>query len=125
MIRALIADDDQDISELVAYKLRQAGFDVDVVDDGPSALAAAEAKRPDVAVLDVMMPGMSGIDVCRELRARYGPHDLPIILLTARAQEADVQMGFEVGATDYLTKPFSPTELVTRVRAVLARVVER
>jgi DNA-binding response OmpR family regulator len=122
MIRALIADDDQDISELVAYKLRQAGFEVDIASDGPSALAAAESNRPDVAVLDVMMPGMSGIDVCRELRTRYGARALPIILLTARAQEADVQMGFEVGATDYLTKPFSPSELVTRIRAVLDRV---
>jgi DNA-binding response OmpR family regulator len=117
----LVADDDVDIRDLVAFKLEQAGFDVTAVDNGLAALTAARLEPPDLVVLDVMMPGMSGIDVCRELRHDRSTSGLPIILLTARAQEGDVEVGFGAGADDYIVKPFSPRELVTRVEAVLAR----
>ena len=122
MTGILIADDDPDIRDLVAFKLEQAGFDVTAVDNGLAALSAAQDAPPDLVVLDVMMPGMSGIDVCRELRSRPPTATLPIILLTARAQEGDVEVGFGAGADDYVVKPFSPRELVSRVEAVLARM---
>src|SRR4051812_40028287 len=121
MTAILIADDDEDIRDLVAFKLEAAGFDVTIVDNGLSALSAAREEPPDQVVLDVMMPGLSGIDVCRALRAEKSTAHLPIILLTARAQEGDVQVGFGAGADDYVVKPFSPRELVSRVEAVLAR----
>jgi two-component system phosphate regulon response regulator PhoB len=121
MTAILVADDDTDIRDLVSFKLEQAGFDVTAVDNGLAALTAARQEPPDLVVLDVMMPGMSGIDVCRELRADSSTAGLPIILLTARAQEGDVEVGFGAGANDYIVKPFSPRELVTRVEAVLAR----
>ena len=121
MTAILVADDDMDIRDLVAFKLEQAGFDVTAVDNGLAALTAARLEPPDLVVLDVMMPGMSGIDVCRELRNDRTTAGLPIILLTARAQEGDVEVGFGAGADDYIVKPFSPRELVTRVEAVLAR----
>jgi DNA-binding response OmpR family regulator len=122
MTAILVADDDPDIRDLVAFKLEQAGFDVTAVDNGLAALDAARAAPPDLVVLDVMMPGMSGIDVCRELRGDSATASLPIILLTARAQEGDVEVGFGAGADDYVVKPFSPRELVSRVEAVLARM---
>jgi two-component system phosphate regulon response regulator PhoB len=121
MTAILIADDDPDIRDLVAFKLEQAGYDVIAVDNGLAALSAVSETPPDLAVLDVMMPGMSGIDVCRELRATASTMSLPVILLTARAQEGDVEVGFGAGADDYVVKPFSPRELVSRVEAVLAR----
>jgi two-component system phosphate regulon response regulator PhoB len=121
MTAILIADDDADIRDLIAFKLEQAGYEVTAVDNGAAALAAAREKPPDLVVLDVMMPGMSGTDVCRELRAYRPTAALPVILLTARAQEADVATGFGAGADDYVIKPFSPRELVSRVEAVLAR----
>jgi DNA-binding response OmpR family regulator len=121
MTAILVADDDMDIRDLVAFKLEQAGYEVTAVDNGLAALTAARQVLPDLVVLDVMMPGMSGIDVCRELRGDRSTSDLPIILLTARAQEGDVEVGFGVGADDYIVKPFSPRELVSRVEAVLAR----
>jgi two-component system phosphate regulon response regulator PhoB len=122
MTAILVADDDLDIRDLVAFKLEQAGFDVTAVDNGLAALSAAREDPPDLVVLDVMMPGMSGIDVCRELRGNRTTAALPIILLTARAQEGDVEIGFGAGADDYVVKPFSPRELVSRVEAVLARM---
>lgn len=121
MATVLVADDDRDIRELVVFKLDQAGHQVMVAEDGPAALKAVSDQRPDLIVLDVMMPGMSGFDVCRELRARPDTADIPIILLTAKAQESDVQTGFTAGADDYVIKPFSPKELASRVQAVLAR----
>ena len=121
MTAILIADDDPDIRDLVAFKLEQAGFDVTAVDNGLAALSSAVEAPPDLVVLDVMMPGMSGIDVCRQLRVEAATAHLPIILLTARAQEGDVEVGFGAGADDYVVKPFSPRELVSRVEAVLAR----
>ena len=121
MTAILVADDDMDIRDLVAFKLESAGFDVAAVDNGLAALTAARQKMPDLVVLDVMMPGMSGIDVCRELRSHDATASLRIILLTARAQEGDVEVGFGAGADDYIVKPFSPRELVNRVEAVLGR----
>ncbi len=121
MTAVLVADDDADIRDLVAFKLEQAGFDVITAEDGPGALSAAHQRIPDIAVLDISMPGMSGLDVCRMLRADPATADMMIIMLTARAQENDVEGGFSAGADDYLIKPFSPRELTTRVQALLGR----
>jgi DNA-binding response OmpR family regulator len=117
----LVADDDPDIRELVAFKLEQAGYQVHAVGDGDAALAAAAALAPDLLLLDVMMPGINGFEVCRRLRAQDDTATIPVIMLTARAQEADVETGFAVGVEDYIAKPFSPRELLTRVNNVLAR----
>ena len=119
--RLLVADDDRDIRELVAFKLEHAGFTVETVDDGVRALERARADHPALVVLDVMMPGLSGLDVARQLRADPDTAGIPVILLTARAQELDVESGFAVGVDDYVIKPFSPRELLSRVNAVLAR----
>ncbi len=121
MTAVLVADDDADIRDLVTFKLEQAGFDVITAEDGPAALAAAHERVPDIAVLDVSMPGMSGLDVCRMLRSDPATADMMIIILTARAQETDVEGGFSAGADDYLVKPFSPRELTSRVQALLGR----
>ena len=121
MARILVADDDVDIRELVEFKLSTLGHDVVAVADGAAAIDACRAQRPDLAVLDVMMPGVAGLDAIRAIRADPALADLPVILLTARAQESDVETGFDSGADDYITKPFSPRELASRVSAVLAR----
>jgi DNA-binding response OmpR family regulator len=117
----LVADDDADIRDLVAFKLEQAGFEVITVEDGQAALEQAQSRRPALAVLDVSMPGLSGIDVCRMLRADAATAAMLIIMLTARVQEQDVEGGFSAGADDYVTKPFSPRELVSRIQALLSR----
>lgn len=122
MVTVLLAEDDADIRDLVTFKLRQVGYEVRAFGDGLTALVSARDDPPDLAVLDIMMPGLSGLDVCRELRADPATSEVPIILLTARAQEADVETGFAVGADDYIVKPFSPRELASRVQAVLARI---
>jgi DNA-binding response OmpR family regulator len=119
--RILVADDDVDIRELVEFKLSTLGHDVVAVSDGAAAIDACQAARPDLAVLDVMMPGVSGLDAIRAIRADPSLADLPVILLTARAQETDVETGFGSGADDYITKPFSPRELASRVQALLTR----
>ena len=121
MARILVADDDVDIRELVEFKLSTLGHDVVSVADGAAAVEACQAQRPDLAVLDVMMPGVSGLDAIRAIRADPALTDLPVILLTARAQESDVETGFDSGADDYITKPFSPRELASRVEALLSR----
>jgi DNA-binding response OmpR family regulator len=117
----LVADDDRDIRDLVAFKLEAAGFTVLTAGDGDDALAQVVEHHPDLAVLDVMMPGMSGTQVLQELRGRADVGATRVILLTAKAQEADVESGFSLGADDYVVKPFSPRELLSRVQAVLAR----
>jgi DNA-binding response OmpR family regulator len=119
--RIVVADDDVDILDLVVFKLTQAGFETVPVTDGVSALAAIEADPPRLAILDVMMPGLSGIDVLRKIRSSQTISDLDVILLTARARDTDVDTGFASGASDYVIKPFSPRELLHRVNAVLAR----
>ncbi|TDT94127.1 response regulator receiver domain-containing protein [Streptomyces sp. 846.5] len=121
MAFVLVADDDGDIRELVAYKLAQGGHQVTVVEDGLAALDAVRDGSVELALLDIRMPGMSGLDVCRELRAAPETETLPVILLTARSQEGDVETGFAAGADDYIIKPFSPRELSSRVEAALAR----
>ena len=122
MARILVADDDVDIRELVEFKLSTMGHDIVAVGDGAAAVEACRAQKPDLAVLDVMMPGVSGLDAIREIRSDPALADLPVILLTARAQESDVETGFDSGADDYITKPFSPRELASRVEALLAKV---
>ena len=117
----LVADDDEDILELVSFRLERAGYEVVTARDGAAALAVAQERRPDLAVLDVMMPGLNGYEVTQRLRADDATRDIPVILLTARVQEADVNRGFEAGADDYLRKPFSPQELRARVQAIIAR----
>jgi DNA-binding response OmpR family regulator len=116
--RILVVDDDPTVSEIVAGYLERAGFLVERADDGPTALARAGRNRPDLVVLDLMLPGMDGLEVCRRLRDR-GP--VPVVMLTARGDEDDRILGLEVGADDYVTKPFSPRELVLRVESVLRR----
>ena len=117
----LAADDDEDILQLVSFRLGRSGYRVLQAHDGEEAVALALEHEPDLAVLDVMMPKMDGFEVVRRLRAEEATKSIPIIMLTARAQDTDVQGGFEAGANDYLRKPFSPKELRTRVQALLAR----
>ena len=119
--RIVVADDDDDIRDLVVFKLSQAGYEVVAVVDGVAALAAIQADPPRLAILDVMMPGLSGIDVLRTLRANEATKDLDVILLTARSRDSDVDAGFVTGASDYVIKPFSPRELLHRVNTLLER----
>jgi two-component system, OmpR family, phosphate regulon response regulator PhoB len=120
--RVLVVDDEADIVALVAFHLAKAGYRVSTAANGPDALAAARQERPMLVVLDLMLPGMSGIDVLRELRGNDSTRDIAVLLLTARREERDRIEGLSVGADDYLTKPFSPQELVLRVGAILRRV---
>jgi two-component system alkaline phosphatase synthesis response regulator PhoP len=118
----LVVDDEPQIVELVQDYLRQAGFRVLTARDGQTALTVARHERPDLIVLDLMLPGgLDGLDVCRSVRQDAALGDVPIIMLTARDEEADRLIGLELGADDYVTKPFSPREVVARVRAVLRR----
>ncbi|MER7901290.1 response regulator [Streptomyces sp. NPDC096046] len=121
MAHVLIADDDADIRDLVAFKLTQSGHQVTAVEDGMAALRVLREQPLDLVLLDIRMPGMSGLDVCREARAAPETTSLPVILITARSQEGDVELGFAAGADDYIVKPFSPRELSSRVNAVLTR----
>lgn len=120
--RILVVDDEPDITGLVAYHLARAGYRVSTANNGQDALKAAREERPDVVVLDLMLPGVSGYEVLRELRRREDTADVGVILLTARREEADRIKGLSLGADDYLTKPFSPQELTLRVAAVLRRL---
>jgi DNA-binding response OmpR family regulator len=117
--RVLVVDDDQTVSDVVCRYLRHAGYQVGHAADGATALAAVAATAPDLVVLDLMLPQIDGLEVCRQLRAR--PDSLPIIMLTALGDEVDRLVGLQMGADDYVTKPFSPRELVLRVASVLRR----
>jgi DNA-binding response OmpR family regulator len=119
--RVLIVEDDPDIAQLVARYLDKAGFATELVGTGREALQAITARPPDLLVLDLMLPQIDGLEVCRMLRASQPTSALPIIMLTARAEESERIVGLELGADDYLAKPFSPGELVARVRALLRR----
>jgi two-component system, OmpR family, response regulator RegX3 len=118
MNTVLLVDDDPGVLDVVAFMLRREGFEVDEERDGTKAYEAARTKAYDIVVLDVMLPGMSGTDVCRALRAESG---VPIVMLTARDAEIDRVLGLELGADDYVTKPFSTAELLSRIRAILRR----
>lgn len=120
--KILLVEDDANLVELVAYNLDKEGFDVVRTEDGEEALVLAEEEKPDLIILDWMIANLSGIEVCRRLRRGPATANLPIVMLTARAEEADRIRGLEMGADDYVTKPFSPRELVARVRAVLRRL---
>jgi DNA-binding response OmpR family regulator len=117
--RVLVVDDDATVRDVVGRYLDEAGYRVDLAADGPTGLRAARERSPDAVVLDLMLPGMSGLDVCRALRA--DDDRLPIVMLTALGEEDDRVLGLELGADDYVTKPFSTAELVSRVRAILRR----
>uniref|UniRef100_A0A832I5E2 Response regulator transcription factor n=1 Tax=Eiseniibacteriota bacterium TaxID=2212470 RepID=A0A832I5E2_UNCEI len=117
----LVVEDEKEIRELLRYNLERAGYRVTTVADGEEGLRRVFASRPDAVVLDLMLPGRSGLEVLREIRGEPATRDLPVVVLTARAAEMDKLLGFEHGADDYLTKPFSPRELIARLQALLRR----
>jgi len=121
VIRVLIVEDEESLADPLAYLLRKEGFQATVAVDGPAALAEFDRSGADIVLLDLMLPGMSGTDVCRQLRARSS---VPVIMLTARDSEIDKVLGLELGADDYVTKPYSARELIARIRAVLRRGVD-
>lgn len=120
--RVLIVEDEQDILELVKLFLEKAGFRVATAMTGPEGIRRVKAEKPDLVILDLMLPEMDGLDVCKRLRASPDTAMLPIIMLTAKAEESDTIIGLELGADDYVTKPFSPKALVARVKALLRRL---
>ncbi len=120
--KILLVEDVANLVELIAYNLEKEGFDVIRTEDGEEALVLAEEEKPDLVILDWMIANLSGIEVCRRLRRHSLTANLPVVMLTARAEEADRIRGLETGADDYITKPFSPRELIARVRAVLRRL---
>jgi DNA-binding response OmpR family regulator len=120
--RILVIEDETTIASSVAARLRKEGFEVELAEDGPSGIERCRQVRPDLVVLDVMLPGLDGMEVCREIQRE---HPVPVLMLTARDSESDILVGLGVGADDYMTKPFSPRELVARVKALLRRVERR
>src|SRR5690606_26700023 len=118
MTSVLIVEDEESLADPLAFLLRKEGFETTIVTDGPSALAEFERSGADIILLDLMLPGMSGTDVCRRLRAKS---KVPVIMVTARDSEIDKVVGLELGADDYVTKPYSARELIARIRAVLRR----
>ena len=120
-VRVLVVEDDQDIADLVAHHLHRAGYVTTCLASGDGVLSTLRANPPDLLVLDLMLPGQSGLEICRAIRAEPNLSGLPIIMLTAKSEEADRIIGLELGADDYVTKPFSAKELVARVGAVLRR----
>ena len=120
----LVVDDEEDILELVKYNLTKEGYAVVAVATGEDALAAARTKQPDAVVLDLMLPGLDGLEVCRRMKGDPTLRHIPIVMLTAKGTEADIVTGLELGASDYITKPFSPRVLTARVKAVLRREAE-
>ncbi|MFV0421295.1 response regulator [Oleidesulfovibrio sp.] len=119
--RLLVVEDDEDILQLLTFTLESAGFDVLAASDGRSGLELAMREQPEMVILDLMLPGMSGLDVCKELKRLPATAETPVIMLTARGEEVDRIVGLELGADDYVVKPFSPRELVLRIKAVLKR----
>jgi len=124
MERVLIVDDDPDIQRLVSYNLTKAGFDIATAETGRKALESVQKHPPDLIILDLMLPDVDGMEVCRTLRQRENSRRIPIVMLTARGEEIDRVIGFELGADDYVMKPFSPRELVLRVKSILRRMKE-
>jgi two-component system phosphate regulon response regulator PhoB len=124
MEHVLIVDDDPDIQRLVSYNFRQAGFEVTAAATGRKALESIQRQLPDLIILDLMLPDIDGMEVCRTLRQRDRFRRIPIVMLTARGEEIDRVIGFEIGADDYVSKPFSPRELVLRAKSILRRTKE-
>ncbi len=121
----LIVEDDKDIVKMLEYNLKKEGFRVFSVYDGEEALDSAIRERPDIIILDLMLPGIDGLEVCKGIKNNTRTSAIPIIMLTAKSQESDKVVGLELGADDYMTKPFSPRELIARIRAVLRRMKEK
>jgi two-component system phosphate regulon response regulator PhoB len=119
--KILVIDDEEDILDLVEYNLKQNGYKVNCVATGEEAIETALAFKPDLILLDLMLPGVDGFDVCKDLKSQPETRDIPVIMLTAKTEDIDVVTGLELGADDYITKPFSPRVLVARVRAVLRK----
>lgn len=117
----LVVEDEKDILSLIAYNLEKEGYRTIQVQTGESALAMVRQRRPDLVVLDLMLPGVNGFDVCRQLKSDETLRSIPILMLTAKSEDSDIVSGLEMGADDYLTKPFSPRELVARIKAALRR----
>jgi two-component system phosphate regulon response regulator PhoB len=120
----LVVDDEEDILELVEFSLKRESFEVDTATTGEQALKMAREDEPDLMVLDLMLPGVDGLEVCRQLKADSDTSHMPVVMLTAKGSEADIVTGLELGADDYVTKPFSPRVLVARIKAVLRRQSE-
>ena len=120
--KILIVDDEADILTLLEYNLDKAGFEVVSAQDGPEAIELTKKKRPDLIILDIMLPSMEGTEVCKIIKKDEATSHIPVIMLTAKGEEVDRIVGFELGAEDYITKPFSPRELILRVKAVLKRL---
>jgi len=123
--KILIVDDEKDIVKMLEYNLKKEGFRISLAFDGEDAVRLAGSERPDLIVLDLMLPGMDGLEVCKSLKKESKTEHIPIIMLTAKTQEADKVLGLELGADDYMTKPFSPRELIARVKVILRRVHEK
>lgn len=123
--KILIVEDEKDIVKMLEYNLKKDGFRVISANSGEDALEKATKERPDLIILDLMLPGMDGLDACKTLKNETKSASIPIIMLTAKSQESDKVLGLELGADDYVTKPFSPRELIARIKAVLRRVKER
>ena len=121
----LIVDDEEDVLELVRYNLDKNGYNTEIATTGEEALAKARAKLPDLVILDLMLPGIDGLGVCKKLKSDTKTQNIPIIMLTAKGEEIDIVTGLELGADDYVTKPFSPKVLVARVRKILHRAIAR
>jgi DNA-binding response OmpR family regulator len=121
MAKILIAEDEPDIRELVAFLLRFAGYEVLSASNGEEAVQTASREIPDLILMDVRMPRMTGYDACRVMKANPDLHDVPVVFLSAKGQESEIQSGLEAGAEEYLLKPFSPDELTNRVRTILAK----
>lgn len=120
-ISVVVIEDEEDILELIRYNLRREGFNVEGATSGEKGLNLIESTRPNIVLLDLMLPGVDGLDVCRRLKANSGLQSIPIVMISAKGEESDIIAGLELGADDYVTKPFSPKILIARVRAVLRR----
>lgn len=125
MAKILIVDDEKDIADLVSYNLEREGFSTIKAFDGGKVLAIVKSQKPDLIILDLMLPGMNGLDICKSIRANPEMAHVPVIMLTAKGDEVDKIIGLEIGADDYITKPFSIKELIARVRTILRRIQEK
>ena len=119
--KILVIDDEEDILDLVEYNLKQHGYKVSCISTGEEVLETVHSFKPDLILLDLMLPGVDGFDVCKDLKSQPDTKDIPVIMLTAKSEDIDVVTGLELGADDYITKPFSPRVLVARVRAILRK----